>query len=70
MGMFSSGKSNKPDKVRTKDKGSKTETWESKNGKITRIFQTDKKSGKTTDFEIGRGGLWGALGPFKGSKKK
>lgn len=70
MGIFGSGKSNKPDKVITRDKGSKTETREYKGGKTTRILETDKKTGKTTDFNIGRGGLMGAFGPFKGSKKK
>jgi len=70
MGIFGSGKSDKPDKVVTRDKGSKTETREYKNGKTTRIFETEKKTGKTTDYNIGRGGAMGAFGPFKGSKKK
>ena len=70
MGFFGSSKSSKPDKVTTKDKGSKTETREYVNGKNTRIIETDKKTGKTTEFNIGRGGLIGAFGPYKSSKKK
>jgi hypothetical protein len=70
MGILSSGKSSKPDKVTTKDKGSKTETREYKDGKTTRIFETEKKTGKTTDFNIGSGGSMGLFGAFKGSKKK
>ena len=70
MGIFGSGKSDKPDKSVTRDKGSKTETREYKNGKTTRIFETVKKTVKTTDYNIGRGGAMGVFGPFKGSKKK
>ena len=70
MGFLGSSKSSKPDKVTTKDKGSKTETREYVNGKNTRIYETETKSGKKTEFNIGRGGLIGAFGSYKSSKKK
>jgi len=66
MGLFGSGKSGKPDKVVTTDKGSKTQTREYKSGKTTRISETEKKSGKTTDYSIGRN----MFGAYKASKKK
>jgi len=61
--------SNRPDKVKTVDKGSYTETWEYTNGTATRVFQTEKETGETTDYNIGRGGLLGAFGPYKAGKK-
>ncbi len=66
MGIFSSGKSGKPDKVVTTDKGSKTQTREYNNGKTTRISETEKKTGKTTDYNIGRN----MFGAYKADKKK